>query len=144
MSPFPKPTAFFGPQHAFYKQADWPAPCQYHLQLHDMLPGDHYNATDWAILMQPHILVPTGQWNHWRKLGPPFFFQYKQRSTDRTKLSTGRGADIRIQITKYVPVANCFFIQLWLGIHQFARNTVLSPSGVFAYGGYCTLSREAT
>lgn len=126
-------STFLGPHHAFYQQADWPAPCRYHLQLHDMLPGSLWNAPEWAIMIQPHILTPTGLWNHWKKGGPPFFYQYKQRLDD-----------IRILVQKFVPVHTFFYIQLKIGETKFAYNELHTPVGVFAYGGSATLSREYT
>lgn len=126
-------STFLGPQHAFYQPADWPAPCNYHLRLYDMLPGDHWRQDFWNILIQPHLLEPTGQWNHWRKLGPPFCFQYKQQPDD-----------IRILVEQYSPYNRFFYIRIRLGIATFAYNTILEPHGMFAYGGSATLAREDT
>jgi len=126
-------STFYGPQHAFYRQDQWPAPCKYHLQLHDMLPGDLWEPAKETALYTPQILLPTGQWNHWRKLGPPFFYLFRQRLVGS-----------HIHVSSYVPPHNFFICELPCGVHTFAYTLIKSPVGVFAYGGYATLSRERT
>lgn len=126
-----KRSTFLGPQHAFYQQADWPAPCRYHLQIYDVLPGALWNPAFEAQLYQPKILLPTGMWNHWRLIDAPFFFLYKQRLDD-----------IKIHVDYFFPPRTFFRCKLHLGVTTFARNQLLDPVDQFAYDGYATLSRE--
>jgi len=132
MSPFPKPTAFFGPQKRYMRTADWPWPYNIHLQLHDMQPGEHWTDTGGILLQNKRILTPTGIPGTFQIADRPWLYQVRHFIGEFSI------------IAEYIrPRHNTFDLHLQHLRHQFAYNEVQSPTGVFAYGGYATMSWEA-
>jgi len=132
MSPFPKPTAFFGPQKRYMRTADWPWPYNIHLQLHDMQPGDYWNDAHGVLLQQKRILTPTGAPGNFKLGANPWFFQYQHAP-----------GYVNLNVQWFVIPHRTFILWPLHLIHRFAYNQIQSPDGVFAYGGYATMSWEA-
>lgn len=133
MNKTPKPTAFWGPQHPYMRLPDWPWPYQIHLQLHDMQPGDLWTDADGILLQTKRILPPTGSPGNFKLGAPPWFYQYRHQVPT-----------IWIVVQWFTIVHTTFLIRIRHLRQQFAYNEILSPDGVFAYGGYATMSWEAT
>lgn len=129
----PKPTAFWGPQFAYQRLEDWPWPYRFFLQLHEMRPGEFWNDADGIILQTQQILTPAPAAGNFRKATTPIFFQYRHRP-DR----------FHIRVDHNATATHTFEVHIQHGPQQFAYNNILKPEGVFAFGGYATLSREAT
>jgi len=132
MSPTPKPTIFSSPQKSYMRYDHWPWPSCVHLQLHDMQPGDHWNATDGILLQNKRILLPVGGPGNYQLSDPPWFFQYRHRSDK-----------IWIHVFSYTVGHATFEVGIEHHHHKHAHNEIQSPDDVFAYGGYATISWKA-
>ena len=127
------PSTFWGPQFNYMRLEDWPWDLEIHLQLHDMQEGEFWNDADGIILQSPHILLPLGFEGNFLTVDMPFFYQYRHRPEL-----------FRIAITSFDQLNFVFSFTIVHGPNQFAYNELTDPAGVFAFGGFATLSAKRT